>query len=99
MNADMSMKRAKEVRRGREGDGSDDGSLTPKKPEKQWDWEKDVSALPDSAFTAYTPKTKFAKEAFVLHAKFGKGVVVAVEAQKVDILFQEGPKKLAHSLA
>lgn len=99
MNAAMSMKRAKEVRRGREGDGEDDGSLTPKKPEKKWDWEKDVSSQPDSAFTAYSPKTKFAKEAFVLHSKFGKGVVVAVEQQKVDILFQEGPKKLAHALA
>lgn len=95
----MSMKRVKEARRGRDDAADDDGSLTPKKPEKKWDWEKDVSSQPDSVFAAYTPKAKFAKEAFVLHSKFGKGVVVAAEPQKIDILFQEGSKKLAHSLA
>ncbi len=99
MGPPMSMKRSKEVRRrGREG-GEDDGFLSGKNPQKQWDWEKDVSPQPDESFTKYAPQARFARDALIMHPKFGKGVVVDVDTQRVEVLFQDGPKKLAHGLA
>ena len=93
------MKRSKEVRRrGRENEG-DDGFFSNKPAAKQWDWEKDVASQPDEAFAQYAPKSRFAKDAFVIHTKFGKGVVIDVEPSRVEVLFQDGPKKLAHGLA
>ncbi len=99
MDRRMSMKRAREVRRSKDNEDDDGGFLTKRAPEKVWDWEKEISALPDDTFAAYSPKSTFAKAAFVAHSKFGKGVVIGVEQGKVEILFQEGPKKLAHGLA
>ena len=95
----MSMKRSKEVkRRGRDSE-ENDGFFSNKAAAKQWDWEKDVSSQPDELFTKYAPQARFAKDAFLLHPKFGKGVVIDVEPSRVEVLFQEGPKKLAHGLA
>lgn len=95
----MSMKRSKEVRRGSKDSDGDDGFFTPKAPARQWDWEKDVSSQPDESFAAYAPASKFAKEALLTHPKFGKGVVIDVEPQRVEVLFQDGPRKLAHGLS
>ncbi len=96
----MSMKRAKEVRRGTKDSGKDDdGFFSPKEPGRKWEWEKDVGAHPDESFTAYSPSARFTKEALVVHPKFGKGVVVDVEQQRVEVLFADGPKKLAHGLS
>jgi hypothetical protein len=95
----MSMKRSKEVRRrGRESE-DEGGFFSTKAAAKVWDWEKDVSPQPDDVFTKYTPQGRFVKDAFVMHAKFGKGVVVDVEPTRVEVLFQDGPKKLVHGLA
>jgi hypothetical protein len=94
----MSMKRSKEVRRrGRDSDEND--FFSSKQAAKAWDWEKDVSSQPDELFAKYAPKARFAKDALVVHAKFGKGVVIDVEPSRVEVLFQEGPKKLAHGLS
>jgi hypothetical protein len=95
----MSMKRAKEVRRRGREEESGDGFFSTKPAAKQWDWEKDVASQPDEAFTQYAPKSRFAKDAFLVHPKFGKGVVLDVEPSRVEVLFQDGPKKLAHGLA
>jgi hypothetical protein len=94
----MSMKRSKEVRRRGRDDEGENGFFSTKAPGKQWDWEKDVASQPDDAFMAYAPKERFAKDAFVVHTKFGKGVVVDVEASRATVLFHDGPKKLAHGL-
>ena len=94
----MSMKRSKEVRRrDKESDGTD-GFFCPKAAVKQWDWEKDVNSQPDESFAQYAPKARFAKDSFLIHPKFGKGVVIDVEPSRVEVLFQDGPKKLAHGL-
>jgi len=95
----MSMKRSKEVRRRGRDDQDTDGFFGPKPEGKKWDWEKDIAPQPDEAFTKYAPQSRFAKESLVLHAKFGKGVVIDVEPSRVEVLFQDGPKKLAHGLA
>lgn len=45
----------------------------------------------------YSPKTTFALEAVVDHPTFGLGLVTAVKgADKVEILFRDGPKVLVH---
>jgi hypothetical protein len=94
----MSMKRSKEVRRrGRDSDGEHGFSST-KGADKQWDWEKDVASKPDDAVANYAPSARFVKDALVMHAKFGKGVVVDVETSRATVLFQDGPKKLAHGI-
>lgn len=93
------MKRAREVRRGTEKVDENDGFMTKRAPEKEWDWATEVAVLADDSFAVYSPKSTFAKASFVAHPKFGKGVVVAVEQSKVEILFQEGPKKLAQGLS
>ncbi len=97
MGRAMSMKRSKEVRRGRESEG-DGGFFSPKQPPKEWDWEKDVASQPDDAFTAYSPKSRFARAAYVSHVKFGKGIVIDVDPLRVEVLFSDGPRKLAHGL-
>lgn len=94
----MSMKRSKEVRR-RGRDDQDNDSFSSKPDAKKWDWEKDIASQPDDAFTKYAPQARFTKEALVMHAKFGKGIVIDVEPSRVEVLFQEGLKKLAQGLS
>ncbi|MEZ4408665.1 MAG: hypothetical protein R3A52_19660 [Polyangiales bacterium] len=33
------------------------------------------------------------------HPKFGKGLVVAVDGGRIDVLFEEGVKKLVHGVS
>jgi hypothetical protein len=40
--------------------------------------------------------SRYTKGQLVIHPKFGKGVVSDVEQSRVEILFQEGKKKLGH---
>ena len=51
---------------------------------------------PDKAFVAYATASTFAKDALVSHPKFGKGIVLEVEGNKINILFEEGIRKLMH---
>ena len=95
----MSMKRSKEVRRHSRESESDDGFFSPKQAHKQWDWEKDVSHQADELFAKYAPKDRYTRDALVMHPKFGKGVVIDVEPTRVEVLFQDGAKKLAHGLS
>ncbi len=95
----MSMKRAKEVRRGPKDTGKDDDGFFPKDPARVWEWEKDANGQPDDAFAKYSPTARYAKGALMMHPKFGKGVVTESEQAKVDVLFQDGVKKLAHGLS
>jgi hypothetical protein len=64
---------------------------------KQPKWKEVVGGQPDEAFVPYSPAATFVKDALVAHAKFGKGIVVEVDGNKVQILFEEGQKKLLHA--
>ena len=66
----------------------------PTEPEKTW--EEQVDGKPDEEFAPYSMTQRFTKGQLVLHPKFGKGVVTDVEASRIEILFQEGKKKLGH---
>ena len=55
-----------------------------------------AEAKEDSEFTPYAMTERFTKGQLILHPKFGKGIVMDVETARVEILFQEGKKKLGH---
>jgi hypothetical protein len=95
----MSMKRTKQrgAGSGRGKDTDVDFWAKPTEPEKSWD--EQVDGKSEDAFTPYALTQRYAKGQFVLHTKFGKGVVVDADASRVEILFQDGKKKLGHGQA
>lgn len=90
----MSMKRTKARGSSRDKDVETDFWAKPAAPELTW--EQATEGKPDDAFAAYAMADRYAKGQLVQHVKFGKGVVVDVETSRVEILFQEGKKKLGH---
>lgn len=93
----MSMKRTKAKTAGKEKAGPTDFWAKPALPEKTW--EEATAEQPDDAFTPYNMGTTFTKGQLITHSKFGKGVVADVEMARVEILFQDGKKKLGHTQA
>jgi hypothetical protein len=61
------------------------------------DWAQEVAAQADDAFQPYSIKTAFQAGALILHSKFGKGLVTAVEDKRIVVLFEDGTKKLGHA--
>jgi hypothetical protein len=93
----MSMKRSKAKSSGsNRSSGDDDGSYFAKPKEAEKTWAEHVEGKGDEAFLPYALTTRFAKGQLLTHAKFGKGMVVAVEGARIEVLFEEGPKKLGH---
>jgi hypothetical protein len=68
-----------------------------KKDETKWSWKEHVSGQPDSAFVAYSMATTYQRGALISHSKFGRGVVTNVEDTRIEVLFEEGTKKLGHA--
>jgi len=66
---------------------------------RTYTWEAAVAPQADEAFVAYSPACKLEQDALVYHVKFGKGVVTGVQGTKIDVLFQDGAKMLAHNPA
>src|SRR3954469_20351336 len=56
-----------------------------------------VGDKPEGAFATYAPSHTFQKDALLAHSKFGKGIVVDVDGNKVHVLFEEGVRKLLHA--
>jgi hypothetical protein len=62
-------------------------------------WEKAIAGRAMSEFKAYNVSAVFHEGDLVRHKKFGDGVVTRViDAGKVEILFKDEPKTLAHNL-
>jgi hypothetical protein len=95
----MSIKRTKQrsYGAGRGGSSEDDYFAKPAEPEKSWD--EHMADKTDDQFTPYAMTNRYTKGTLILHSKFGKGVVTHVEATHVQVLFQEGAKKLGHGAA
>ena len=93
----MSMKRTKAKTAGKEQNGATDFWAKPTVPEATW--EEASTDKPDAAFTPYAMSSTFIKGQLITHSKFGKGVVTDVETGRVEILFQDGKKKLGHAQA
>ena len=79
---------------------------TRKKPRKKaakteqsstMEWHERVFGVDQESARPYSIKETFAANDFVVHSKFGLGVVTQLyEDGKLDILFKEGLKKLVH---
>lgn len=92
----MSMKRTKQRSSGSSRQGGDDESdawSKPNEPEPKWE---EVDAKPDASFVPFALSSRYAKGDLIRHSKFGKGLVVGVEGTRIEVLFQEGKKKLGH---
>lgn len=90
----MSMKRTKAKSTGKEKAGETDFWAKPVAKEKTW--EEATVEQADDAFSAYSMGARFALGQLITHPKFGKGVVTDVDALRVEILFEDGKKKLGH---
>lgn len=61
------------------------------------EWGERVKGQPSSSFTAYDIATTYSEGELVRHKKFGAGYVVSVaDAQKISVMFEDGPRLLAH---
>lgn len=93
----MSMKRSKQRSSGsgRYSSRDDDPAPwnKPEGPEPAW---AEIDAKPAEAFVPFALTSKYAKGDLLLHSKFGKGIVIAVEGTRIEVLFQDGKKKLGH---
>jgi hypothetical protein len=94
----MSMKRSKQRSGGssRSSSSEDDAWAKPPEPEPEW---AEVDSRPEDKFLPFAMSTKFAKGDLIKHPKFGKGIVLGVEGTRIEVLFQDGKKKLGHAVA
>ena len=60
-------------------------------------WAEAIKDKPDSEFKSYAMTATFSRDDLVSHAKFGKGVVTMVDGSRVEILFEDGARKLSHA--
>ena len=92
----MSIKRSKAKGSGSsKGDDTTDAWGKPPEPEKTW--TEHLEGKSDDAFVPYAMSSRFAKGQLLSHPKFGKGVVTNVEGLRIEVLFEEGAKKLGHA--
>ena len=94
----MSMKRAKaKSGASARSSGEDESSFfsKPKEPEKTW--AEHTDGKEEGSYVMYSMASRYTKGQLVLHTKFGKGVVIGVETQRIEVLFEDGPKKLGHA--
>lgn len=60
-------------------------------------WERAIAGQPPTAFKAYRITLTLSQGELVRHPKFGDGVVARViDRGKVEILFNDGPRTMAH---
>jgi hypothetical protein len=71
----------------------------PPEPEPEKSWTEHVTGAAEESFVPYSLKSHFAKGALIAHAKFGKGVIISVDGSHIEVLFEEGKKKLGHAVA
>lgn len=60
-------------------------------------WEQAIAGKPSAAFKPYRISNVFGAGELVRHPKFGDGVVARViDRGKVEVLFKDGPRTMAH---
>jgi hypothetical protein len=63
-------------------------------------WEHATSGQPTTAFKAYNTKGTYATGELIRHSRFGDGVVArVVDAQKMEVIFEDGPRTMAQAMA
>jgi hypothetical protein len=94
----MSMKRTKQRSAGSSRGSDEESNAWGKPPEPEPTWAE-VESKPDDSFVPFVLSSRYAKGNLILHPKFGKGLVLGVEGTRIEVLFQEGKKKLGHAVA
>lgn len=62
-------------------------------------WQSKIAGKAAHVFVLYTPRESFKEGALMRHSKFGDGWVVRViDAGKIEVLFQDAIRTLAHAL-
>ncbi|WP_437616759.1 hypothetical protein WMF20_22775 [Sorangium sp. So ce834] len=60
-------------------------------------WERAIAGKPSGAFKPYRTTLTFGEGELIHHSKFGDGVVAKViDRGKIEILFKDGPRTMAH---
>lgn len=60
-------------------------------------WERAIAGQPSGAFKPYRVTLTFGEGELIHHSKFGDGVVAKViDRGKIEILFKDGPRTMAH---
>ncbi|WP_437820885.1 hypothetical protein [Sorangium sp. So ce1078] len=60
-------------------------------------WERAIAGQPSGAFKPYRITLTFGEGELIHHSKFGDGVVAKViDRGKIEILFKDGPRTMAH---
>jgi hypothetical protein len=95
----MSIKRNKTASRGKAKDSDGESGLGSPKPAPVPIWKDQVGTKSDDAFSPYTLGSVFQKGSLIQHSKFGKGLVTNVDGARIEVLFEEGSKKLGHGTA
>jgi hypothetical protein len=93
----MSIKRSKPRSFGSRDQNEDETGFGAKKVEPPKNWADETGGKEDAAFAPYAVTTKFTKGALLQHTKFGKGLVIDVEGARIEVLFEDGTKKLGHA--
>jgi hypothetical protein len=63
-------------------------------------WRQAVAGKPDESFKPYRTTETYARADLIRHGTFGDGYVVrVVDREKVEAMFKDGPRTLAHALA
>lgn len=63
-------------------------------------WERAIAGQPSGAFKPYRTTLTFGEGELIHHSKFGDGVVAKViDRGKIEILFKDGPRTMAHGQA
>ncbi|MFW5738930.1 MAG: hypothetical protein ACOC1F_01045 [Myxococcota bacterium] len=73
-------------------------SLEPKEDPRPASWTEAVEGKNDTDFRAYSVRESYVMGDGVSHPKFGPGVVVEVEPNKMAVLFESGERRLVHSM-
>jgi hypothetical protein len=92
----MSITRPKKPSTRRSSGGEKAAPISPLQPSN---WKDATGGKPESAFIAYTIAIKLVRGTLVKHPDLGKGVVFDIEGNKAHVLFEEGVRKLMHSVA
>lgn len=93
----MSMKRTKQRNSGSGRSGAeDDVWAKPPEPEPTW---SEVEGKPEGSFQPFAMSSRYTKGDLISHPKFGKGLVLLAEPTRIEVLFQDGKKKLGHAVA
>ena len=73
-----------------------DASAAPKRAERRYSFDRDVASRPAEAAVAYGTAYRHAEDDLIEHTVFGRGLVTRVQGNRIEVLFREGIKKLAH---